>query len=105
MWPSLRGCRAVLACVNPCAIVHFCKLGSGASLLRHSLRYSGLNGNDSFRRKWHKLVLCIEGPEEPAHMDAFLEPLASALQRLGPPVPGANSASSQGGDGDVTGMS
>lgn len=95
---------AVLACVFTYVILST-SASRDQALLDHSLRYSGLNGNDSFRRKWHKLVLCIEGPEEPAHMDAFLEPLASALQRLGPPVPEANSASSQGGDGDVTGMS
>jgi len=53
------------------------------------LRYGGLSGSDSFKRKWHKLVLCIEGPDEPPNMDAFLEPLAAALARLGPPKPGA----------------
>ena len=55
----------------------------------HCCRYGGLSGSDSFKRKWHKLVLCIEGPDEPPNMDAFLEPLAAALERLGPPKPGA----------------
>ena len=50
-------------------------------------------------------MLCIEGPDEPAHMDAFLEPLASALQRLGPPGPEAAQSSGSGGEGNETGMS
>jgi hypothetical protein len=48
-------------------------------------RYGGLSGNDSYKREWHKLVMCIEGPDEPSKMDAFLEPLYQSLERLGPP--------------------
>ena len=49
------------------------------------LRYGGLSGSDSYRREWHKLIMCIEGPEEPSKMDAFLEPLYESLDQLGPP--------------------
>jgi len=59
------------------------------------LRYGGLSGSDSFRRKWHKLVLCIEGPDEPPYMDAFLEPLAAALEHLGPPKPARQQTGAQ----------
>lgn len=34
--------------------------------------------------------MCIEGPHEPAVMDAFLLPLVESLQRLAPPKPAAS---------------
>lgn len=50
-------------------------------------RYASLPNGASAKREWHKLVMVIEGPNEPTVMDAFLEPLVDDLDRLAPPKP------------------
>jgi hypothetical protein len=49
-------------------------------------RYGGLDDATS-KQRFQRLVMCIEGPKEPKHMDAFLVPLTASLLKFAPPPP------------------